>query len=174
MLTHSLYDNADNSSGSTFRYTKYFPATCIQAVKYNDISTLIQLYDTEYQVKKSEMKEKEWSIVLCRQAALRGYLDCLQYLYGKGCMWDETTCDGASLSCLQFAHENGCPWNHRTTYSAAAGGHLDCLQYAIEHGCPVDVYAYNIAVRHEHTEVAEYLANHLSQHKVRTPEQMER
>jgi hypothetical protein len=143
----------------------------------NDMDTLIQLFNAEYQEKEAEMKEKEWSADLCRQAALRGYLNCLTYLFGKGCLWDENTCEGAaagSLACLQFAHENGCPWNRRTTYSAACCGYLDCLQYAIEHGCPVDVYAYNIAVRNEHTHVAEYLAKHLSLFRVRTPEQMER
>ena len=50
---------------------------------------------------------------LCREAAIEG-----------------------NLQLLQWAHEQGCPWNATICKLAAQGGHLDSLKYLHDHGCP--------------------------------------
>ena len=87
--------------------------------------------------KCSEKKER-----FCEEMVLSGNLVLLQYLYEKGCPWDEGTCAAAAsrghFEILKYAHENGCPWNEWVCSSAARGGHLECLKYLHEKGCPWD------------------------------------
>jgi len=76
----------------------------------------------------------------CNLAAVNGHLDCLKYLYEKGCPWDRFTCNLAAvnghLDCLKYAHEKGCPLNRLTCVYATTNGHSNCLEYAHKNGCP--------------------------------------
>ena len=165
----SIYYSMYDENAHTCLYTKYRPPTCLRAIRSHDLDTLIRLHE--------EQKDVEWSPKLCREAALRGYVDCLAYLYKSGCPWDQTTCSGAAsgfVDCLRFAHERGCPWDMETTRTAASCGSMECLRYAIEHGCPIDIYAYNAAFRNGHWALADYIKSCLSQqlppyHVIHTP-----
>lgn len=94
-------------------------------------------------------------------AARGGHIDVLRWLRGRGCPWDEQTCEqaaaGGHLSLLQWARARGCPWNEWTCEAAAAGGHLDVLQWARARGCPWNRCTFFAAARHGDLVVLDFL-----------------
>ena len=60
---------------------------------------------------RSGLEDYFEDVLLCKEAARRGY-----------------------VSTLKWAREHGCDWNSRTCKYAARYGHLDCLIWAREHG----------------------------------------
>ena len=84
----------------------------------------------------------QWDSISCSSAAYHGNLECLIYMYEKGCELDIFTCIVAAknghLDCLRYAHEQGCKWGSLVTTAASLNGHLDCLIYAHEEGCEWD------------------------------------
>ena len=78
-----------------------------------------------------------------------GQIECLRYLHGIGCLWDDEAMKGAAfnghLECLRFALDNGCGKSRLSCFAvesvcdyAATRGNLDCLILAHERGCPWD------------------------------------
>jgi hypothetical protein len=104
---------------------------------------------------------EEYAVTISAEAAKGGHLDCLRYLYGTYCSWDEWATRYAAknghLDCLQYLHEHGCPWDEYAISEAAKGGHLECLRYLHEHGCPWDEDAISEAAKGGHLECLRYL-----------------
>ena len=74
--------------------------------------------------------------------AEKGKLELLEFLRGKGCPWDEWTCEFAALNghleCLKYAREKWMSLECSDLFAGCQKGHLDCLKYAHENGCPWD------------------------------------
>jgi hypothetical protein len=85
-----------------------------------------------------------WNASVCRDAALKGNLDCLIYLHENGCPWDERACEDAAreghMDCLIYLHECGCPWREKTCKDAIHSNNFECLKYAYENGCPLPYF----------------------------------
>jgi hypothetical protein len=80
-------------------------------------------------------------VVLTRQAARYGNLECLTYLHDHECPWDaQTTANAAAgghLWCLRYAHEHGCAWDEQTITNAVENDRVQCLHYAYQNNCPI-------------------------------------
>jgi len=80
------------------------------------------------------------SVRLFQNAAVRSDLYLMQWLWKKGCPWDESVCSSAvsHFGALQWLRARGCPWDETTCAAAARMGTLKTLQWVRERGCPWD------------------------------------
>jgi len=84
--------------------------------------------------------------------------EILEFLYEKGCPWDEKTMHLAvdvGLEVVKWLHERGCPWKESATYSAAQLGHFEILKYLHENGCPWSART-TVAAGYSNLPVLEY------------------
>ncbi|WZN62040.1 hypothetical protein HKI87_05g35760 [Chloropicon roscoffensis] len=94
------------------------------------------------------VEEKGWELNLLTglRAGRGGSVEVLEYLLGKGYVFDERACSGAAkeghLKALKFLRglDPPCPWDVLTCSCATYGGHLDVLKWARSEDppCPWD------------------------------------
>jgi hypothetical protein len=114
----------------------------------------------------------EWHIDVCREAALQGHLNILEW------MWKfEVHRHQWGPAIISYAAANGhlnvvkwlrttanCEWDYRTCYNAARGGHLEVLKWAHANGAiglsngtiGLDDYSLNLAVAGDHQHVIDW------------------
>ena len=123
---------------STHPVFKY--QTIEDAAEAGDLEELVLMHEYSLLPCADEAYWVQWCPLTPAFAAQNGHLECLQYAYVHGCLWDDHTtrlaATGGHIECLRFAHEHGCEWNDNCVYSAT----YDCLEYALTHGCPYDLY----------------------------------
>ena len=88
------------------------------------------------------MSTGSWDAGICREAAIGGHVEILQWLRslpGRPCPWDGSVCANAAsaghLHVLQWLRQNGCPWSDMTTAWAEVNRHHELKQWALDNGC---------------------------------------
>ena len=114
-----------------------------------------------------EEKKCEWDEDTINAAALVGNLEMLKYCFANDCPYDEmTTCDEAAgrgyLDCLRFLFNKVKPSDDAKAdcvVHSVFEGHLDCLKYLGEEAkAPLDDWRHIAHARYfEHTECLHYL-----------------
>lgn len=103
------------------------------ATTHNDL-VLLKTYFNQ----KDEIPER-WINYMCDAAVKYNSIDCLKYLYQKGCILEKhLVCVASSkgyLQCLKYLHENGCMLTSECSYLAHKKNNTDCLDYLLKNGC---------------------------------------
>jgi hypothetical protein len=98
----------------------------------------------------------------CKNAALNGHFELLQWLHAFGCPWNETATaaavSGEHFEILKWLVEKDCTMHFITSTAAVIRGRFDILTWALDNGCPMNEYnCIESAAEHGHLKILDWL-----------------